>query len=125
MAEGVFLGNLGLSYADLGDRHKAIGIYEQALNIAREVSDRRGEGNRLGNLGLFYVDLGCYKAIEFYEQSLFIAREIGDRIITNNASGNLGIGTSNLVTYVKQLSVKNKHWLLTVKWVIEVAREQD
>ena len=55
-------------------------IYEQALAIAREIGDRRGEGADLGNLGLAYADLGePRKAIEFYEQALAIAREIGDR----------------------------------------------
>ncbi len=37
---------------------KAIDYYEQALKIAREIGDIRGEGNWLGNLGLAYSDLG-------------------------------------------------------------------
>ncbi len=68
------------AYAELGDTHKAIEFYEQALIIAREISDRNSEGNVLGNLGNRYADLGdARKAIEFYEQALVIAREIGDR----------------------------------------------
>ena len=48
--------------------------------IAREIGDRRGEGNALGNLGIAYADLGqVEKAIGYYEQRLVIAREIGDR----------------------------------------------
>ena len=37
--EGADLGNLGLVYADLGEVQKAIGYYEQALVIAREIQD--------------------------------------------------------------------------------------
>ncbi len=42
--EGADLGNLGLAYAALGDARGAIGYYEQALAIAREIGDRRGKG---------------------------------------------------------------------------------
>ena len=51
--------------------------------IAREIGDRRGEGNRLGNLGSAYSDLGqVEKAIEYYEDALAIGKEIKDpRII--------------------------------------------
>jgi tetratricopeptide (TPR) repeat protein len=89
--EGVYLGSLGLAYADLGDARKAIEFYEQALAIAREIGDRRGEGAVLGGLGLAYADLGdARKAIEFHEQALAIAREIGDRRGEGNWLGNLG-----------------------------------
>ena len=55
-------------------------MYEQALAIAREIGDRRGEEVNLGNLGLAYAALGeTRRAIAFYEQALAIAREIGDR----------------------------------------------
>ena len=77
--EGVFLGNLGLTYASLGDARKAIEFYEQALVIARGIGDRYGEGNALGNLGVAYKNLGdVHKAIDFYEQQLAIVHEIGD-----------------------------------------------
>jgi len=70
---------------------KAIEYDEQALAIAREVGDRRGEGNRLGNLGNAYADLGqVAEAIGYYEQALAIAREIGDRRGEDNHLGNLG-----------------------------------
>ena len=37
---------------------KAIEYHEQHLAIAREIGDRRGEGNALGNLGIAWTDLG-------------------------------------------------------------------
>ena len=46
------LGNLGLAYADLGETRRAIEFYEQALQIAREIGDRRGAGSALWNMAL-------------------------------------------------------------------------
>ena len=60
--------------------------------IAREIGDRRGEGNALGNLGLACADLGePRKAIGFYGQQLAIVREIGDRRGEGASLGNLGL----------------------------------
>ncbi len=71
---GRLLGTVGLAYADLGQVERAIGYYEQSLVIAREIGDRRGEGNALGNLGIAYADLGqVERAIGYYEQALVIA----------------------------------------------------
>jgi tetratricopeptide (TPR) repeat protein len=88
---GRLLGTVGLAYANLGQVDKAIGFYEQALVIVREIGDRRGEGVALGNLGNACADLGQVdKAIGFYEQQLVIVREIGDRRGEGAALGNLG-----------------------------------
>ena len=45
----------GRTSASRGGRSSS---YEQHLAIAREIGDRRGEGNALGNLGLAWADLG-------------------------------------------------------------------
>ena len=45
------------------------------MAIAREIGDKRNEGNSLGNLGIAYKDLSeTRKAIEFYEQRILPAR---------------------------------------------------
>ena len=91
------LGNLGNAYHSLGQAEKAIEYYEDALVIAREIEDRRGEKADLGNLGAAYSDLGqVEKAIEYYEDALVIAREIGDRRGEGNRLGNLGNVYSDL-----------------------------
>lgn len=96
-AEGWHLGNLGLTYLDLGEPRQAIEYHEQSLEIARAIGDRRGEGNSLGNLGSAYYSLGePRRAIEYYEQRIEIAQEIGDRRGEGAALGNLGIAYRNL-----------------------------
>ena len=91
------LGNLGSAYWSLGQVKEAIGYYEQALGITREIGDRRGEGNSLGNLGNAYADLGqVEKAIGYYEQALGIDREIGDRRGEGAVLGNLGLAYADL-----------------------------
>jgi tetratricopeptide (TPR) repeat protein len=72
----IILGNLGFVYRNLGDTKKAIEYYEEALKIAQEIGDRRGEGNWLGYLGFAYLFLGeVRKAIQYYEKALKIAQE--------------------------------------------------
>src|ERR1043165_9788774 len=64
----------------VGESERAIQFHEQHLTIAREIGDRRGEGNALCNLGVVYYSQGnAQRAIHLYEQYLTIAREIGDR----------------------------------------------
>jgi tetratricopeptide (TPR) repeat protein len=68
-----------------------IGWLEQAAAAAREIGDRRGEGNVLGNLGIAYAALGeTRRAIAYYDQSLATMREIGDRQGQGKVLGNLG-----------------------------------
>jgi len=96
-ARADLLGKLGILHFALGEARRAIGYYEQALAIAREIGDRRGEGNHLGNLGAAYFALGdARRAIGYYEQALAIAREIGDKRGEGNHLGNLGLAYAAL-----------------------------
>ena len=45
------MGNLGSAYYSLGQVENAIDHYQQALNIHREIGDRRGEGANFGQPG--------------------------------------------------------------------------
>ena len=73
-------GQPGECVLQLGEiARRAIGYYEQALVIAREIGDRRGEGKPWATWGLRIADLGdARRAIGYYEQALVIDREIGD-----------------------------------------------
>ena len=95
--EGVWLGNLGNAFRDLGEIPKAIEHYQQALEISRETNNRRNEGVWLGNLGNAFRDLGeIPKAIEHYQQALNISREIGDVPSEGYHLGNLGTAYQSL-----------------------------
>jgi tetratricopeptide (TPR) repeat protein len=65
----------------LADVEKAIGCYEQALVIIREIGDRLGDGTAFGNLGAAYARLGkVEKATALLRQA--IEEQTGDpRII--------------------------------------------
>jgi len=76
---------------------RAIGLYEQALAIDREIGDRRGEAVDLGNVGNCYHDLGeTRRAIGLYEQALAIDRETGHRAGAADHTGNLATCQADL-----------------------------
>lgn len=104
-----FLNCLGLTWSDLGETRKAIECYTQALDLTRQVGDRRGEGIVLGNLGSSWFDLGeARKAIEVYEQALAIAWEIGDKSREGIHLGNLGNVWSSLSEMRKAIEYYEK-----------------
>lgn len=73
------MGSLGNAYRNLGETHRVIQFYEQALHIHREIGDRRGEGNDLWNISLVLNQLGRRtQAIQYAEQSLTIFEDIED-----------------------------------------------
>ncbi|MEA1905512.1 MAG: tetratricopeptide repeat protein, partial [Euryarchaeota archaeon] len=76
---GYLLGSLGSLYFQISLYEKSIDCSEEALKIAKDIGDLRGEGVWLGNLGLAYRALGqVEKAIEYYEDALVISKELGD-----------------------------------------------
>jgi tetratricopeptide (TPR) repeat protein len=84
--------NAGAHILDLRQHpRERIRWLEAALAAARQIGDRRGEGNTLGHLGVAYKNLSeVRKAIQFYEQALVIARELGDRRGEGAMLANLG-----------------------------------
>ena len=74
--EGTALGNLGNANTDLGDARRAIGYYEQALAIRREIGDAMGVASTLFNMALLYAQQGqaaralplAQQAAQFYAQ---------------------------------------------------------
>ncbi len=89
--EGTLLNNIGLVYDNLGERRRALEVYEQALAISREVGGRAGEATTLNNIGLVYDNLGDRRrALEVYEQALSIRREVGDRAGEAATLNNIG-----------------------------------
>ena len=100
------LSNLGLCHFSLGDYPMAIGLYEDALRIARQSGNRRGQANELGNLGNCHFSLGDYpSAIGLYEEALLIDRAIGNRQGEANDLGNLGDCHFSLGDYRKAIGL--------------------
>ena len=75
----------------MGQVELAIDYSKQALIIAREIEDRRNEGNWLNNLGVAFKNLKKYDlALACYLLARKIRREIRDpeiETIENNISG--------------------------------------
>src|SRR5207248_2658860 len=75
--ETIILTGQGHAYLELGQAKRAIGYFERALTIDRQVGDRHNEGITLGNLGSCYWALGpTALAIDYHEQALAISREV-------------------------------------------------
>jgi tetratricopeptide (TPR) repeat protein len=103
------VGNLGSAYYRMGQVQKAMTSYEEALRLAQENHNRRGEGTWLGNLGLCIGALGQnYRAIGYHKKALKIHREVKNRRGESVEYGNLAkrygeIGQFALATkHVKQ-----------------------
>jgi tetratricopeptide (TPR) repeat protein len=94
---------------NLGDAHKAIEFFEQALSIARKIGDRSSEGNHLNNMGSTYKYLGdIQKAVECQKEALRIAQEIGDRQGEGSRLSNLGNRYSELADFKRALDFYEK-----------------
>jgi tetratricopeptide (TPR) repeat protein len=71
--EGFCLGNLGLSYTELGEYEKAVQHLEQALIIAQNTDSIRNEAAWVNNLGRIYIHQDKNrKAAKFLKRSLKI-----------------------------------------------------
>jgi tetratricopeptide (TPR) repeat protein len=107
---GQLLETVGFAYYRLSQVKQSIGYYERALDIDREIGNRRGEGNALGRLGLAYAALGeTKKAVRYHQKRLDIAKEIGNRQGEGNARGNLGVAYKKLGETKKAIGYHKQH----------------
>jgi len=102
------VGNRGTAYRNMGQYHRAIHCYEQALANARG-RDRKGEALWLGNLGFCYSDSGdTASALDYHKEALAIFQEIGYRKGEAIQLGNMGLcysefsDTARAVDYYEQ-----------------------
>jgi tetratricopeptide (TPR) repeat protein len=103
------LRNLGACHAHLGEYRQAIGLYTQALAIAREISNRPAEGAALDGLAACHASLGEYRqAIDLYTQALAIAQDAGDRRGEGTALGNVGNCHAYLGEYRQAIDLHNQ-----------------
>jgi class 3 adenylate cyclase/tetratricopeptide (TPR) repeat protein len=89
---------LGAAYELHGELEKAAQYEQRALDLFRELRDRRGEAAMLNNQGVGAFVRGDYQvAIARYEEALRVARDIGsqDRIamfLSNLGGARVGLG---------------------------------
>lgn len=82
---------LGYSQQWMGDRDRALLLHEEALDLARQESDRNCEVANLNHLSRLQLSLGKFlEAIDLGQRALLFARQIGDRVGEINAIANLG-----------------------------------
>ena len=82
------LGNCAVA---LSQQEKAIGYYEQSLQIARELKDGSAESEALMRLGTAHRTLNQFsKAFDYLEQGLAIARDTKNRSVEADALNQLG-----------------------------------
>ena len=102
---GINLTRLGLAYYNLNDYHNAISYYEQALEIHRELGDKKSVATDLMGLTSVYDNLRDYqKAIFYYEQALKIYRETEDKKNLGLVYLSLGVACTKLGDYTKAIS---------------------
>ncbi|MEP0923404.1 tetratricopeptide repeat protein [Leptolyngbya sp. ST-U4] len=103
------LTGLGNATLQQGSLQGALDYYNQALVIAREIGDRRGERVILSNLGRVYSALGQYqRALDNSNQVLALAREVGDRQWEGRALNLIGRVYSALRQYQQALDNYNQ-----------------
>lgn len=93
----LYLNNLGLAWANLGDYNRSIDCFNRALTIDKQLYVDKLHPNmadHLNNLSRSWACLGDYqKAIDYSSQALEMVKQIGDRsnpimaIILNNLGG--------------------------------------
>ncbi len=94
------LNELGTAYYSLSEFNQAIEFFQQALEISRKMSNRKGEAISLNWLGNAYYSISQYQqAIQFHQQSLEIKREIDDRNGEAASLGNLGNAYCSISQY--------------------------
>ena len=94
----------------MGDFKTAIDYHQRHLEIAKELSDRSGEGKVCRNLGYAHQSLGNFKtAIEYHERHLKIARELGDRSGEAEAYSILGEAHQSLAHFKTAKDYHERH----------------
>ncbi len=95
-AEAWMLNNLGMAYG-LQRMEQAIGSFELALAIYRDVGDRQGEARAATNMLTACFHLGRFRAaLDAGRRSLVIQREVGNRYGEGIALGDLGCASREL-----------------------------
>ena len=90
MAEAWMLNNLGMAFG-LQRKEQAVGCFEEALAIYREIGDQPGQARAANNVAQACLRMRRFpQALEAARRSLAVQRQAGDRYGEGIALGNLG-----------------------------------
>ncbi|MEU5695475.1 AAA family ATPase [Actinosynnema sp. NPDC020468] len=90
--EGRVYDDLGLALHGMGDVEGAVVQHYFAIDLFREIGDRRGEAAARTNAGIALHDLGDHaRAVDEHLAAVGIFRDLGDRLDEAMARGNLAI----------------------------------
>ena len=107
--KGYALHSIGRSYYRLKDYINSINYYEMALQVRRNIQDKKGEVLTLNNIGLVYEGQNNYtKAIEYHFQALKLSKESGDLVQQGKSLNNIGLGYYYLDSYALSLDYLQK-----------------
>lgn len=85
-------------------KREAIKKFESALQLSKDLGERRSEADALDHIGTSYLQLGEYrKALEFYSQSLPLWNSLGDQRAEAVTLNNIARAYSSLSDYKKAL----------------------
>ena len=122
--KGFCFSEIGLIYLGTKKFSKALGFYNQALEVSRKNNYKAGELKELFNIARTY-DYPCLSdyenALEYYEQALVIAKEIGDKPSQEKCLASMGKAYSrqkkdkNAVEYYEQALIISKEMSMPEK----------
>lgn len=98
---------LGYSQRWIGNQEQAIALYQEALNLARQVGDQRCEVanlNHLSRLSLHQADYN--QAVAQAQRALILARQYGDRQGEANALVSLGFSEVTLAQHQEAVTLE-------------------
>ncbi len=90
-SQAQLLHEFGSIYYRLGEMHKALGFFMQALPLKHQTTDRSGEASVLAGIAAVHWSLGeMEKALSYFNRSLFLLRQVGHKRWEADVLNNIG-----------------------------------
>jgi len=87
-----FYTRISKAYGVFGNYQEDLEYNKKALNLAREIGNRKSEGIILGNVGVYYAQTGDYQqALDYFHQKLAIVKELSDKSEEAHILTNIGV----------------------------------
>ncbi|KPA12784.1 hypothetical protein MHK_007012 [Candidatus Magnetomorum sp. HK-1] len=98
------LGNIGLSFRNIGQTEKAIEYIKKAIDISEKIKNKQNQAKLLGELGITYTMEGkIIEAIEYFIKAFNIFHQIGDKPSEGNQLCNIGNAYNDLGQFKKAI----------------------